>query len=208
MSLNGLDEKLEKYLDFKGGVFLEAGANNGIKQSNTYYLEAVKGWRGILVEPVPDLYRECLQNRKSAKVYQAALVSKDYPQSTVHLSFADLMTVVKDSPGSSEHVARAKDVQSLIEPYDFEATARTLDSVIENAALGEIDFLSLDLEGYEVEALRGLDLNKNGPRFILVEVRDLDDILKVIGGSYCQVEVLNKGLSYSDILFERKTSNE
>lgn len=52
MSLNGLDEKLAPYLNFKGGIFIEAGANNGIRQSNTYYLEAVRGWKGILVEPV------------------------------------------------------------------------------------------------------------------------------------------------------------
>jgi len=208
MSLNGLDEKLEKYLDFKAGVFLEAGANNGMKQSNTYYLEAVKGWRGILVEPVPDLYQKCLRNRKSAKVYNAALVSSQYTAETVQLSYADLMTVVKDTKGSADHVARAREVQHLSDTYDFEATAHTLDSIIEDAGFAEIDLLSLDLEGYEVEALQGLDLCRNGPRFILVEVQDLDAILEVIGQDYRQLDVLTKGSAYSDILFEKKNSDE
>ena len=49
-SLNELDIKLSKHLDFDKGVFVEAAANDGIRQSNTYYLEACRGWTGILVE--------------------------------------------------------------------------------------------------------------------------------------------------------------
>ena len=40
--LNGLDDKLEKYLDYTNGFFIEAGGNDGFLQSNTYYLEKFK----------------------------------------------------------------------------------------------------------------------------------------------------------------------
>lgn len=201
MGLNGLDEKLEKYLDFEKGIFAEAGANNGIKQSNTYYLEAVKGWQGILVEPVPQLYAECVKNRPSAKVYQAALVSDYYAQETVELSYADLMTVVKENEGSEAHATKGKEIQNIAETYDFEAPALTLSKIIEESGFGKIDFLSLDLEGYEVEALRGLDLSRWGPRYLLVELRDLEKILSVLGTTYRQLEVLTDGTVYKDILF-------
>ena len=36
-SLNDLDRKLERYVDFDGGTIFEAGANNGINQSNSLY---------------------------------------------------------------------------------------------------------------------------------------------------------------------------
>ena len=36
-ALNSLDQKIEKYLNYEGGYFVELGANDGISQSNTYY---------------------------------------------------------------------------------------------------------------------------------------------------------------------------
>lgn len=51
-ALNDLDSKLEKYLNFQNGFFIEVGGNDGYKQSNTYYLEKFLGWRGILVEAI------------------------------------------------------------------------------------------------------------------------------------------------------------
>jgi hypothetical protein len=38
-SLNELDDKMLKYLNFNNGFFIEAGANDGIIQSNTYLYE-------------------------------------------------------------------------------------------------------------------------------------------------------------------------
>ena len=56
-SLNALDDKLAQYLDFNNGYFVEAGANDGFKQSNTFYLENARGWKGALIEPIPELYQ-------------------------------------------------------------------------------------------------------------------------------------------------------
>ena len=43
-----LDQKLEKYLNYSGGYFVELGANNGVDQSNTLYYEKYKNWRVML----------------------------------------------------------------------------------------------------------------------------------------------------------------
>ena len=48
---NKMDKKLLKYLNYNNGFFIELGANDGLRQSNTYYLEKNLGWRGILIEP-------------------------------------------------------------------------------------------------------------------------------------------------------------
>jgi len=37
--LNGLDKKIEKYINFNNGFFCELGANDGITQSNTFFFE-------------------------------------------------------------------------------------------------------------------------------------------------------------------------
>jgi FkbM family methyltransferase len=208
MALGELDEKLADYLDFDNGVFIEADANNGIKQSNTYYLEAVRSWRGILVEPVPHLFKECVCNRKkTAKVFNAALVSDEYPGSTVKLTYADLMTMVSADSGNmnfdAAHVSKGKDIQRISQTYDFEAQAMTLNQVIRDSGFKEIDFMSLDLEGYECEALKGLNILKYGPRYIMLEVRDMDAVVAILGEHYKILAELTSGKGYRDILFQR-----
>ena len=40
-ALNELDLKLRRYLDFKGGYFIEAGANNGLRQSRSQQMQLI-----------------------------------------------------------------------------------------------------------------------------------------------------------------------
>jgi len=47
LALNDLDQKLKRYLDFENGFFIEAGGNDGLTQSNTYWFERFRGWRGF-----------------------------------------------------------------------------------------------------------------------------------------------------------------
>jgi hypothetical protein len=54
--------------DFKrNGYFVEFGATDGIRHSNTYLLEKVFGWDGILAEPATTWHTQLLLNR-SAKI--------------------------------------------------------------------------------------------------------------------------------------------
>ena len=43
-------DKLKKYLNYSNGFFIEAGANDGIDQSYTHWLDSY-GWTGLLIEP-------------------------------------------------------------------------------------------------------------------------------------------------------------
>ena len=45
-SINDLDKKIEKYLPYNQGYFVELGANDGIRQSNTLYFERKKKMAG------------------------------------------------------------------------------------------------------------------------------------------------------------------
>lgn len=175
-ALNDLDRKLEPYLGFRNGFFIECGANDGYSQSNTYYLEKKLGWRGVLVEGIPELHRRCVRNRPNSRVFHAALVAPDFSDSTVTMHFADLMSVVDGSLGSAElqdqHLQDGVAVQKLDGRYTVEVPARTLGSILDEVEdLPPIDFFSLDVEGYEVNVLRGLGLERHRPRLILVEAR-------------------------------------
>ena len=61
----------------------------------------------------------------------------------------------------------------------IEVNASTLDKIInENLKNKEIDFLSIDTEGYELEILKGLNIDINRPKYMLIEIynKDYDEI--------------------------------
>lgn len=52
--------------------------------------------------------------------------------------------------------------------------AKTLTSILDISKPKKIDFFSLDVEGYELEVLKGLDFSKYSPIFILIEIYEWD----------------------------------
>ena len=72
-ALNDIDKFLREFLPFENGVYLEVGANNGISQSNTILLERRFNWSGLLIEPVPRLFRQCRRARKRSTVVNYAI---------------------------------------------------------------------------------------------------------------------------------------
>jgi hypothetical protein len=50
----------------------------------------------------------------------------------------------------------------------------TLTNILDRHTIPKIDFLSLDVEGYEYSVLNGLDLNKYKPTYLLIEVYNVD----------------------------------
>ena len=161
-----IDRKLENYLP-EQGFFIEAGAHDGFFESNTYYLEKIKGWSGLLVEPVPELYLECRRQRPKAQVVNCALVSFDHPDSHLEMINADTMSFVKrETQFQNQRLAMAK---TWVKTKEITVPARTLTSILDELEVSTVDFLSLDVEGYELTVLKGLDFTKYRPKFILIE---------------------------------------
>jgi FkbM family methyltransferase len=179
--LNGLDEKLEAYLNYNGGFFIEIGANDGVTQSNTLYFEQFRNWSGILVEPTHLNYFKCRANRaKQTKVYCAACVPFGYTERFVPIVYANLMSVSEipesDILDAQAHAAVGK---QFLHPYEdtftFGAEAKMLnDILLEAEAPRKIDLFSLDVEGVELQVLKGVDHDCFRFKYLLVECRALE----------------------------------
>lgn len=201
--LKGLDLALLPWLDFRDGFFIEAGANNGVKFSNTLLLERSRGWRGLLIEPIPDLAAQCRKNRPACLVENCALVAADSAQREVVMRYANMMSIVKGAMQSDaadlEHIRKGCEVQR-IESYEITVPARPLSAVLDAHGIPRVDFFSLDVEGYELEALKGLDFTRHVPRFLLVECRERATIQNFLAPHY---EVVAE-LSHHDVLFRAR----
>jgi FkbM family methyltransferase len=198
LALNDLDHKMKKYLDFENGTFIEAGGNDGLSQSNSYWFERFRGWRGILVEPVPDQAELCRRNRPQAEVINAALVA-DPSITSVRIKAARLMAFIPGTRSQAEeeaHLELAVEVQQLAEVSEIEVPAVTLASILDAHPGRKVDFLSLDVEGYEIPVLEGMAPERNRPKLILVETKNLEGALDALKGHYQAIDQL----SYHDYL--------
>jgi FkbM family methyltransferase len=152
------------FQDKKNGFFIETGSCDGIFQSNTFYLETELNWTGLLIEPNPEYAKECIINRPKSKVYDCALVSSDYESDhTILYSLAS-----KGAMGTVESRGIWKNETEVPIVYK-KVPVRTLTSILEEIQPKEIDLFSLDVEGYELNVLRGLNFKKYKPKVIVVE---------------------------------------
>lgn len=173
-ALHELDLKLKKYLNFSNGIFIEAGANDGISQSNTLLFEKEFGWNGLLIEPNTHMYNLCKLNRPNSIVENCALVSCNYVKDSIEGDFChtdytnSLMSMVLDYGDECDDNYKFHKNNKKNNKIVFVA-AKTLTSLISKHNFSKINLLSLDVEGYEISALNGLDFNLYSPEYCLIE---------------------------------------
>ena len=206
---HGIDKILEEKLPHRDGFYVELGANDGAKESNSYYFELNKGWKGVLIEPAPNLYLSCVKRRGANNVvFCNACVPFGYDEEFVRMKYSDSMTISDNLDldiGDHDKFVETGDqfLEGRESTFVFGAKSATLNSLLKEAgAPALIDFLSLDVEGAEFDVLRGVDFTKYNFRYMVIECRDIDKMSTYLAEFNYSLE---KKITYHDYLFKYKT---
>lgn len=149
---------------FKGqsaGFFIEVGAFDGRYLSNSLSFEE-QGWTGICVEPHPDYFALCRSNRpRSICVHACCVGPRQGPTVRLLSEPLGILSGIRadETPNISErYAARGMAFPGFTE---IEVPATTLDDVMKKhyPDVKFIDFLSVDVEGNEIDVLRGFSLD-------------------------------------------------
>lgn len=195
-ALFGMDKVVVAKLSHRGGVFVEVGANDGVTQSNTYYLGRRRGWTGVLIEPVPWLAKAARRWRPEANVVEICATSPQLAGKTVRLTDLDLVSHVHVESLSTGTIRAPRDAMLALSQISVQTA--TLTQILGENNITKVDFLSIDVEGHELDVLAGLDLKIYQPTLILVETGKLDEVRNLLSSSYRFVSAL----SHHDYLFE------
>jgi FkbM family methyltransferase len=178
----------------RDGYFVEFGATDGITLSNTYLLEKVYGWKGVLVEPAR-VWHGALKNNRAAEIDTRCVWSV----SNEKLSFNEASIPELSTITNQIAVDLHKEVRLVRDKYYVDTISLT-DLLLRYKAPKKIDYLSIDTEGTEYDILGAFNfrnfsfavitvehnytpsrqkiyrlLTKNGYKRVMEEVSQFDD---------------------------------
>jgi FkbM family methyltransferase len=138
------------------GFFVEVGANDPENLSQTFLLED-NGWRGILVEPLPNCCERLRSRRPRSQIFQVACGSPEQCGKALLQVNGELSKLAAFVPGQPSRGGCE------------EVSVMTLDEILKQAGDPMVDFLSIDVEGLELEVLHGFNLESHQPGLLLIE---------------------------------------
>ncbi len=172
-SQHGQDKYLaeEIFKTKQDGFFLEIGAHDGISFSNTYYFEKHFNWKGICVEPIPELFEKLKMNRQCICENVCIDVKEGKKKFLRCFGFITEMYSGIEDYYDSRHLLR---IDKEISEFGGERTIIEVDCIalnqlVEKYKIKKIDLLSLDIEGGEEKILRSINFDQIKIGVILVE---------------------------------------
>lgn len=148
------------------GYCIEAGDCDGLFLSNTLELEAL-GWFCLCIEPNPIYHNQLIQNRKLWRFCALG----DY--NAHDIPFKIYWNEIAEYAGISSLEPDMRLIRHFSPHFVFQEEIQvqvcTLNSCLENAGFPRLDFLSLDVEGGELNVLKGLDFNRWKPQLMQIE---------------------------------------
>lgn len=151
----------------RDSFFLDVGAFDGIGFSNTRLLFE-QGWSGICIEPVLKNYTKLENLYKDTNVITIQVAASDYEGELV----LNVATIPWAEDWGSDVSSPSDSAMERWSDYRWEkevVKTTTLNKILENNNVKHVDFVSIDVEGFELMVLHGFSLQKYTPSLLVIE---------------------------------------
>ncbi len=152
----------------KDGTFLDLGMNDGKTLSNTYAL-ALLGWNGIGVEASPKAYEravELYKDNDKIQIINSAITANNgfitLHESSEHLGVGDVALLSTVNEGEKDRWITETFTPIRVHSINFETLLRS-------SKYKTFHFVSIDIEGCELEVLPQIDFKALGTRLACIE---------------------------------------
>ncbi len=187
----------------KDGFFLDIGAHDGQSFSNTWFFEKNLGWKGICFEPLPHLYNQ-LKACRNCLCINACVSQINGHLPFLHVDSCDeMLSGLCGTFNERKLNAVREDILQLGgELKIIQVPCVRLDSILEMHSVTHVDFLSLDVEGHELQVLKTIDFSKVAIDVIAVENDYHDEAIRSI--LYENGFILYEHLHVDDIFVHKR----
>ena len=138
----------------------------GTRFDLTYYLEKHLGWRGIAIDALEEFRSDYERHRKSTQFFAFFVTNRAETAKEFYVYTRD----TRISSGSLEQLRGLPRVKDRYIKKTAVPTI-TLDRLLSAQGVQKVDFLSMDIEGSEPEALEAFDIERYRPELICIEVQ-------------------------------------
>jgi FkbM family methyltransferase len=147
--------------DIPTGFYIDVGANDPVEDSVTKAFYD-RGWRGINVEPL-QVHIDALNHLRPRDINLAIAAGETEGE-------LELWDFGIRGWGSMDHAVVSKHKESGREGVAHVVPVLTLEKICETYVDGDIHFLKIDVEGFELSVIKGMNFNKFRPWIVVIEV--------------------------------------
>ena len=166
-------------------IFVELGACDGVIYSNTKFFEDNLNFKGILIEPLPNIFNNLQANRRNSKCYNLAISNKHH---TVNFIVNNSQPACS---GITELMADTFMKSIHKNSNEIKVNACPLRCILDSVDTKYIDILSIDVEGGENLVLDTMNWDIE-VYIICIEL----DGLNSEKDEYCRSILKNKGFEF------------